>query len=365
MNIAFLTAANSWHIPVKTKYFVKNGHNVYYFGVQPGTDQNIIPKGVKCIDISSNKTGKLGLIDKILKVRKLTIEYKIDILHIIDMGYAPFILFSKAKKNVIENNGSDVLIAPKKKPILKFLYRFFYKFADLIVQDSKVAQNAGILYGASNENNAIIELGIDFDYFNLNVTKGIAKKKLKINPDQKIVFSPRGFTSLYNIDTIIKSIPIVKEKYKNVKYLFCRHFGELENEYKLLIKQLNVEDNVIFTGFLDNENDMPYFYADADVTISIPSSDSSPRSVYEALSCGCPIIVSILPWYEGKFEVNTDLLAIPQNDYNILANSIINVFDNKVMFDKIKIFNKIKSILDVNTHSQKLEQLYKKILKIY
>jgi glycosyltransferase involved in cell wall biosynthesis len=38
-----------------------------------------------------------------------------------------------------------------------------------------------------------------------------------------------------------------------------------------------------------------YFRA-ASVCVSIPSSDSSPRSVWEAMACGCPCVLSDLPW---------------------------------------------------------------------
>ena len=41
---------------------------------------------------------------------------------------------------------------------------------------------------------------------------------------------------------------------------------------------------------------MPDVYRAADVVVSIPSSDSSPRSVWEALACGRPVVVSDLPW---------------------------------------------------------------------
>ena len=53
MNIAFLTTANSWHVPVRTKYLVSKGHNVHLFNIHPGSEQEIIPPSVKVIDIKS------------------------------------------------------------------------------------------------------------------------------------------------------------------------------------------------------------------------------------------------------------------------------------------------------------------------
>ena len=61
---------------------------------------------------------------------------------------------------------------------------------------------------------------------------------------------------------------------------------------------------MIFTGRLDHNKEIKYYYADADVCVSIPSSDSSPFSVYEAMATKTPVIVSDLPWVSENFDKN-------------------------------------------------------------
>ena len=123
----------------------------------------------------------------------------------------------------------------------------------------------------------------------------IVRKKYNITKDQKIIFHSRGLREIYNIDIIIKSIPKVKEIFPDVIYMFCGYFDDL-NPYKNEIKKLGVEKNVIFLGKLDRLKELPYYYSDADVVISIPSRDSSPLSVYESMACKTPVILSKLPW---------------------------------------------------------------------
>ena len=363
MNIAFLTWANNWHVPVKTKYFVKKGHKVFYFELFPGTGQNIPTRGVERIQIKSDKKNRyLNLIEKISEVRRLTKEYNIDVLHIIDMNHAIYAPFSLAKRVVIENNGSDVLVKPKKKPYLKLFYRLMYRFVDAVVQDSYVSQKAGISYGASKANNEVIELGIDFDVFNREIEKGKAAELLGIPEDRRIIFSPRGFTQLYNIDTIIASIPEVRKRFENVVYVFCRHFGGDWEKYKKMAEELGVGENVLFTGFLDNELDMPYIYRDAEAVVSVPSSDSSPRSVYEAMACGTPAVVSDLPWYHGKFDKDRDLTVIPVGDSKMLAEATIQVLSNRPDGKIENAYKKVRENIDMMVHSEKLEKLYKRII---
>jgi glycosyltransferase involved in cell wall biosynthesis len=45
--------------------------------------------------------------------------------------------------------------------------------------------------------------------------------------------------------------------------------------------------------------------------VSIPSSDSSPRSAWEALACGCPLVVSDLPWVHELIEPDRHAAVVP------------------------------------------------------
>lgn len=362
MRIGILTTANSWHVPVKTKYFVSQNYEVFYFQLFPGTGQPIIPHGVTCIDIKSSMPGVLETINKLWKAYKYSRNMNLDVLHIIDMKYSYYSLFVKSKVKIIENNGSDVLVLPEKYKWLKVIYRLFYKNVDGVVQDSSVTQAAGIKCGAPTEHNEIVELGIDFKVFNENVNQGIARKILGLT-DEKIVFSPRGFYELYNIDVIIKSIPLVIKSFPDVRYVFCRHSGKSATEFQSLIDELGVGSSILFTGFLDNETQLPFYYADSDIVVSIPSSDSSPRSVYEAMACYKPVIISELPWYHKKFLKNTNIIVIPVRDEIALAKAIINHFNNNLHIDLKSAYDFVMNNINMIDSSVKMERFYKKVIK--
>ena len=368
MKIAFLTSANSWHIPIRTKYLVSKGHTVYFFALYPGEKNPIEPKGVKCIEVRSKYSNNIfRIINRMFQIRVLSKKYNIDVLHIMGMGHSVYALFAQANKIVFENNGSDVLVHPEKnlssKLFYKIYYGFLYIFSDGVVQDSKVTKLAGIKYGAPTTNNEIIELGIDFQIFNSNIPKGVSREHLGLTINQKMVFSPRSFQSNSNIETIIATIPIVNKIFPNVQYIFCKHFGRFSDQYYLqLITELNVENNVIFTGFLDNELDIPFYSTDADVVLSVVSSDSSPRSVYEAMACNTPVIISELPWYKGKFEKNKDLIAVPAGEIKQTANAIIQVLNGEIALDLVSAYRKVKENINMLKHGENLEALYYRII---
>src|SRR5204863_370961 len=77
------------------------------------------------------------------------------------------------------------------------------------------------------------------------------------------------------------------------------------------IDRLGLKQAVAIVGSVGLDR-MPDVYAAADVVVSVPSSDSSPRSVWEALACGRAVVVSDLQWardelVDGRHAVLTRL----------------------------------------------------------
>lgn len=366
MRIAFLYSANSPYVNTRIKYLLSHGHEVYYFA-QPSPISQSVPSRVNVVPIrrsSLRKVKYLRMFTNVYTIRKLTQKYQLDIFHIRGMGNSIHVPFSKSKKVVIDNTGSDVLVGPPTKypRVVRVIYKVAYRFADAIVQDSKVSQDAGIRYGAPILNNEIVQIGVDFNVFNLNVKPGVARKHLGITSNQKFVFCSRGFQDVYNVDILIKTIPFVKKTFPDVKYVVCSLYQGLEEQYKQLANELNVLDNTIFAGSLDNEKELPFFCKDADVVVSVPSSDSSPLSVYEAMACGTPVIVSELPWYLQKFENGRDLLAVPVRNVEKLASAILDIIGGRKTLDVRSSYKKVFESMNMEVENRKLERLYCQIL---
>ena len=108
---------------------------------------------------------------------------------------------------------------------------------------------------------------------------------------------------------------------------------------------------------------MPYIYRDSDIVISIPNSDSSPRSVYEAMACGSNVIVSDLPWIGDKFTNNKELYIVKLHDEEELLNRIMNILSGRTKINAEIAFNRIKQILDYRISEKKLRKIYAKIIR--
>ena len=92
------------------------------------------------------------------------------------------------------------------------------------------------------------------------------------------------------------------------------------------IDRLGLHDAVTVLGSVP-ASQFPDVYRAADVVVSIPSSDSSPRSVWEALACGRPVIVSDLPWAREELMPEEQALLVP-TDAEAVARAIGRLLDD-------------------------------------
>ena len=311
MNILFVGSSADCHVDLWVKYFTKK-HKVYLFSDKEDylNDQEF--DRIKIIKVES-WTGKILNFLKIKKklpyqFNKLTSVYgyakklnqtiydlDIDIVHAHSLYYGYLTSFVKNDIPIVfPPMGSDVILHAQNSIIHRYLANKSYGRANVVTGDSILLQNKGYSVGAKKENNFIIQNGVDSSIFSPKSNN--LKEKYGIKDDEILIFSPRAITPLYNIDVIIEAISkLIKSGYK-VKCMLSFAFGD---EYFLQLKNqvqgLRLINNIIWLGFLTYK-DMSEHYNAADVVVSIPSSDSSPKSVYEAMFCRKPIVVSDLEW---------------------------------------------------------------------
>jgi glycosyltransferase involved in cell wall biosynthesis len=126
------------------------------------------------------------------------------------------------------------------------------------------------------------------------------REQLGLGPGP-VVLSPRSLTPVYNPETILAAFARV---------------ADARPDAQLVMKHMGVDSpppaapGVRFVGHVSYER-MAAYYQAADVCVSIPSSDSSPRSVWEAMACGCPVILSDLPWVRELITPGRDALVVP------------------------------------------------------
>ncbi len=108
------------------------------------------------------------------------------------------------------------------------------------------------------------------------------------------------------------------------------HFvGDADNEYGKMcrgkVKELSLQSNTFFHGFVDNVQD---YYQMADLTLVISKSEGMARSMIESIACGVPVFSFNVSSAKEILDDNTCGSVVNQGDYSVLEQKIIEFKSN-------------------------------------
>ena len=265
---------------------------------------------------------------------------------------------------VVTPIGSDLLVHPYESAILRAISRYVLGKADLITSDSVVLQHAIYKFGGAPEKTHLIFNGVDFLVFNPAIDKKRIRDRYEIG-NSPLILCVRGLDPIYNVDYVIKAIPGVLKVRPDAKFMFCyvQSSADVFNP-QTLVEELGLEKSVILAGMVSRE-EMPFYYAAADICVSVPSSDSSPSSVYEAMACGTPVILSDIPWTRHFILDRQNALVVPVRDSETIAASILEILsDNKLRKQLTdNAYTTIREHVDYSVNMEKMEDLMKNLLQ--
>ena len=215
---------------------------------------------------------------QIVLLRRLVNKNKNSIFHSFTMYYALLCYFSRLR-SIVTPQGSEVLQRIDRSKVYKYFAIRALNFASDIIVDSIQMQNK------------LLEYGVYSSVFKNGFNTEVLLKLSSIKQKRDKVTSIRGFRSLYRIDHIVNAR---NSSAQNTALEFV--YPSFDEHYKDSLKdRLKNEDNDL--GMLD-KTELYDLLIRSKLVISIPMSDSSPRSVYEAIFAGAAVAVTHAPYLE-------------------------------------------------------------------
>lgn len=217
------------------------------------------------------------------------------VFHAHSMYY--LVLASAAKIQYVGTpQGSDILVKPLKSKFYKKFAIYGLKNAKHLTVDS-LSMKKGIK-DLVDRDAYVIQNGINIDAINqifLNYSTTTINRNL--------LLSIRGMTSLYRIKEIVLARNVSTLKLP-LTFMYPFYEKDYRNEVFALSSEFDKD-----LGRVDREK----MYANLIATklvFSIPYSDSSPRSVYEAIFCGCAVVITHHPFYDYLPQCMKDRIII-------------------------------------------------------
>jgi glycosyltransferase involved in cell wall biosynthesis len=153
----------------------------------------------------------------------------------------------------------------------------------------------------------VVRWGLDLEAFAAG-DQMAARSVLGLSPDGPLVASVRGLKPVYNPELLLEAFARVRAGRSDARLLLKHPLTDTPVSVQETVERLDLADAVTVLGNLPPER-LPDVYRAADVVVSLASSDSSPRSVWEALACARPVVVSDLPWARDELADGQALLV--------------------------------------------------------
>jgi glycosyltransferase involved in cell wall biosynthesis len=153
----------------------------------------------------------------------------------------------------------------------------------------------------------------------------------------------RSLLPEYRHNVIVKSFGLLHKKGINFVLTIVGDGPQLQN-LKDLVKKLNIEDKVVFTGRIPN-TELPKLLQEANIYISMPITEGVSASLFEAMASNCYPIVTNIAGNQSWITHRKNGQLISVDDSEMLAEELMWAFDNET-YRKKSVLNNRKFIED-------------------
>lgn len=369
MRICYIADGISIHTQRWLNYFATRGHEVHLISWR-------FPSGYEGYDKRIEMHSLIRLLPKIWKVsryvsgvlwlfelRKLLKRIKPDVLdaHFITIcGYLGVI--SGFHPVILTAWGSDILIVPNQNPAHRLLTKQALKMADYVICCAPVLKEETIKLGVIKERISVAFKGVDIEQFSPNQGKRSLLQEWGIN--SRIVISTRALSPLYDVETLVRAIPLVLEEVPEARFVIIGE-GKQKSYLENLVQSLGIQDKAKFVGWISHDK-LPHYLASSDVYVSTSLSDGTSESLLEAVACGLPPVVTDIAANQPWVTDGENGFLFPMKDYQILATKITCLLTNE---DKRAAFGQASRRIVIEranheTEMAKVEQIYERVLSM-
>ena len=325
MKIIYLASTESIHSIKWISFFENIGHEICVVSLFPDR-----PEGLKTVQFEhlEQPTHLFGWISAVVKLRRIIKNFRPDIMHTHSAGtYGLLALLSGFRHKVLTVWGSDIILNSQKF-FLSAITKRILKNNILITTDAShmIAKLMGL--GVEQENIKLINFGVDVEKFKPKFDNSVHiknKYNLGVGP---CIISTRNFEEIYDVGTLIEAAKLVLIEFPDARF-YLGGRGSKKHQLEKLIRDLNVNEQVQFLGFIEND-ELPDLLSLMDVYVSTSLSDAGiAASTAEAMSCGVvPVITDVYDNSDWVLHGRNGLLFHPGSSQD-LAHKLISILKMK------------------------------------
>lgn len=293
-------------------------------------------KGLKLFEGLGIKTIKIQMnspfdIKAAKELKKICEEFSIDVIHTHFLRENYISILSKLLGNKVRVINTRHMLDKNSKSVI-FMNKIFTRFNDSIIAVSSSVKDQMIYdEGLNPDKIKLIYTGIDLEEWN-KPQPLIFRYEYKIPKEEVLITTIARFSREKGHEFLIDSIKYFKN------YLITRNFnfnykfvlvgeGELLNDIIDKAKDLQVYDDIIFTGY---RRDIVNILKSSDIFILSSNNEAFGLSILEAMAAGLPVITTDSG---GTREIiNKDYnngIIIDYGESQKLSEALVTLIENK------------------------------------
>ncbi|MDI6851721.1 MAG: glycosyltransferase family 4 protein [bacterium] len=365
MKVFLLSKVNSTHTIRWANALVERGIKVLVFGLEDLKlkDNPYLPEIiVKTASIDEPKhgglKGKINYLKALPKVKSAIEEFKPDVLHAhYASSYGLIGALTKFHPLIISLWGSDVFDFPKKSFLNALIIRHNLKKADKITSTSITMAREATKYTAKKID--VVPFGVDIETF-----KPFEVKKV-FTEDSVVIGTVKSLEKKYGIDTLISAFALLKRKSKENLNLLIGGDGPERENLKQLVKELKVEDSVVFTGYIPHAQ-LPKYMNMIDIFVLLSRVEESfGVVVVEAMACGKPVVVSNKGGLPEVVEEGVTGFVVPAENPKATASAIETLIKDKELRKSMgrRGRERVLKLYNWKENVSKMIEIYEELLK--
>ncbi len=295
------------------------------------------------------------------KLKKTIRHFKPDILHAhYATSYGLIGRLSGFRPFIVSVWGADIFDFPHISILNKKLIQRNLQYPDMVMSTSRVMKKEILKY---------VDREVEVTPFGVDIKQFSPKPVKRIMDEQDIVIGAiKPIEIKYGTDILIHAVKKVSVANPDKQFkLLLVGSGTMREECAKLVNELNMENNVIFTGKVPIE-EVPAYHNMIDIycNISILDSESFGVSVVEAMACAKPVIVSNVGGLPEVVIQNETGIIIEKKSVDAAAEAIQKLIDDKQLAARMA----KKAMLHVHEHYnwennlKHIIHLYSKFIKV-
>lgn len=216
---------------------------------------------------------------------------------------------------------------------LKTVPRALYPYNGWVMNSSeKVIATSNHLTRYANqqgytEEPTVIPLGVSPERFHPGVDSLKVRKQLELDDEDILVLSVSRLVPTKGIGYLIKSVPRVKFRKSNIKFVIVGEGPEMK-KLKKLMKELEITNTVYFAGHVSHKY-LPLYYSACDIFVFPSLSEAFGIVAIEAMASGKPIIATNTGALPTLIEDRKNGFLVPLRDPRALADAILRLANQK------------------------------------